>query len=56
MNRLEEWGETCNGELGFADVDLSDLDGQTVQFVLVVLADGSFEDDTAIWGSAQIVE
>ena len=51
---LQEWHEACDGHLTFADVDLSDLSGKTVQFVLVVLADGSPEDDLAIWGSARI--
>jgi hypothetical protein len=51
---LEEWEKACNGNLVFADVDLSELEGKRVQFILVVLAAGSPQDDLAIWGSALI--
>jgi hypothetical protein len=36
------------------DVDLSDLAGKKVKFVLTVLADGSSQDDLVVWGSARI--
>jgi hypothetical protein len=36
------------------EVDLSSLKGKQVQFVLIVLADGSPEDDLVIWGSPRI--
>jgi hypothetical protein len=51
---LEEWEKSCEGNVTAADVDLSDLEGERVQFILVVLADGSPEDDLVIWGSARI--
>lgn len=54
VQTLEEWRESCDGQLLFVDKDLSALKGKKVQFVLVVLADGSPVDDTAIWGSARI--
>jgi len=36
------------------EVDLSDLKGKTLQFILVVKADGSSSDDWAIWNSPRI--
>jgi hypothetical protein len=51
---LQEWRKECNGDLDLVEVDLSGLQGKKVQFVLVVLADGSPEDDLAIWGSPRI--
>lgn len=54
LELVKEWEKECDGSLIYADVDLSDWDGETVRFVLVVEADGSPDDDLAIWGSAQI--
>lgn len=54
LNQVEEWEKSCNGSLVFAEADLAELEGKRVRFVLVVLADGSPEDDLAIWGSARI--
>ena len=56
LELLEEWDKDCDGSLIFADLDLSDWDGETVRFVLVVAADGSPTGDLAIWGSTQIVD
>jgi len=55
LSMLQEWEKSCTGQLLNVDVDLSSLKGKKVQFVLVVLADGSPADDLAIWGSARIV-
>ena len=55
LNLLQEWEKSCTGKLLNVDVDLAGLKGKKVQFVLVVLADGSPADDLAIWGSARIV-
>jgi hypothetical protein len=52
--QLEEWEKSCEGSVMAAEVDLSDLEGERVQFILVVQADGSPEDDLVIWGSARI--
>jgi hypothetical protein len=54
LTLIKEWEKPCNGNLIFADEDLSGLSGKKVQFVLVALADGSPQDDLAIWGSARI--
>jgi hypothetical protein len=51
---LQQWRKSCDGQFTVADVDLSDLKGKTVRFVLEVLADGSSQDDWAIWNSARI--
>lgn len=54
MNQLGKWNKACTGSFTPVDVDLSNLKGQTVQFVLQVLADGSYEQDLAIWNSLRI--
>jgi len=51
---LKEWGESCDGKLPAVAYDVSSLAGKSVQFVLVVRADGSSADDWAIWNSARI--
>ncbi len=53
--RLGQWHETCNGRLTPIDIDLSALKGKSVQFYLVVLANGAFEQDWAIWSSLGVV-
>jgi hypothetical protein len=55
VNALKEITATCDGSLTPVDVDLSALSGQTVAFILVVRADGSPQDDWAVWNSPQIV-
>lgn len=54
QNKLAEWPDSCDGSLVFVDTDLSNIVGKKVQFVLVVSANGSPEDDLAIWGSTRI--
>jgi hypothetical protein len=51
---LQEWQEECDGHLELVEFDLSSLKGKQVQFILTILADGSPEDDLAIWGSPRI--
>mgnify|MGYP005832338215 CR=1 FL=1 len=51
---LKEWRKACDGKLLNVDVDLSDLRGKTVKFILKVLADGSPNNDFAIWASPRI--
>jgi len=51
---LAEWKKSCDGTLLLPEIDLSGYQGRAVQFVLVVLADGSPEDDLVVWGSARI--
>jgi hypothetical protein len=52
---LQQWSQTCDGKLVNIDLDLSGLKGKTVQFGLVVRANGDFTDDWAIWNSLRIV-
>lgn len=51
---LGEWNETCNGTLTSVDIDLKDLVGKKVEFVLVVMANGPATQDMAVWISPQI--
>ncbi|UCH60471.1 MAG: hypothetical protein JSV61_03070, partial [Anaerolineales bacterium] len=51
---LREWGQSCDGNLPLVDHDLSSLAGKSVQFVLVLRADGTSADDWAVWNSARI--
>lgn len=51
---LEDWTKSCNGSLMPVEVDLSDLKGKTVEFILIVRADGSSSGDWAIWNSPRI--
>jgi hypothetical protein len=51
---IDEWEKTCTGNFVQVDIDLSDLRGKTVKFVLAALANGPVLDDWAIWNSARI--
>jgi hypothetical protein len=51
---IHKWTKSCDGTLLNIDLDLSDLAGKTVQFILEVSAHGSFRNDTAIWVSPRI--
>ena len=54
LTRIREWKKSCDGGLLAVEEDLSDLSGKRVKFILVVLADGSPQDDMAIWSSPRI--
>jgi hypothetical protein len=54
LKLLKEWTKSCNGSLLPIDIDLSDLKGKSVQFAFVVVAEGAFTDDWAIWNSPRI--
>jgi hypothetical protein len=51
---ISEWIETCNDTLTSIDINLSALAGHTVQFELVVLADGPYADDISLWVAPRI--
>jgi len=51
---LREWGKTCDGRFVDVDLNLSDFKGKSVQFILRLNAEGSFEDDWAVWNSLRI--
>ena len=54
IHNLGEWTDTCDGALKNVDVDLSSLAAKTVQFQLAVLANGSSDQDSAVWIAPQI--
>jgi hypothetical protein len=51
---LQEWTKSCTGNFTDVNIDLSSLKGKTVQFGFVVLAEGSAQDDWAVWNSPRI--
>jgi len=53
--RLGKWSKTCNGQMQSINIDLADLKGETVRFYLVVLADGSSDQDWAVWSSLGVM-
>jgi len=48
---VQEWRQSCDGQMLKVDLSLANLAGKTLQFILVVQANGSFLDDFAIWNS-----
>jgi hypothetical protein len=56
LQTLWEVREVYDDNLTRVDVDLSSLEGEQVQFVLAVLANGSPEDDRAFWLVPRIVD
>lgn len=54
LHPLGSWTDTCNGTLLSVDVDLSALEGHTVQFALVALANGPATQDWAVWVSPRV--
>lgn len=51
---LGEWDKECTTRLLPVSVSLARLEGRTVQFIFVVLAGDSPQDDWAIWNSPRI--
>jgi hypothetical protein len=49
-----QWEEKCEGMLASLDVNLSALVGHTVQFELVVQANGAWDNDYALWVAPRI--
>jgi len=54
LHPLGSFHKTCDGNLTTVDIDLSSLAGHTVQFALVVLANGSSAQDWAVWVNPRI--
>jgi hypothetical protein len=46
---LGEWHEVFDGSITRIDVDLSDLDGEKVKFILTVTTNGDYDEDAAFW-------
>jgi hypothetical protein len=53
--RLGKWEKSCDGIMKPINIDLADLKGETVNFYLVVLANGSAAQDWAIWSSLGVM-
>lgn len=51
---LGKWNKICDGKLLPIDLNLSGLNGKTIQFIFLVRAEGDALDDWAIWNSARI--
>ena len=47
--------KSCDNNVINVDLDLSGLAGKTVQFVLIVKAEGAWDNDTAQWIFPRIV-
>lgn len=55
LTNLGQWDQSYDGSILKLDVDLSDLEGKSIQFVLAVLADGPSNQDWAFWLAPRIV-
>ena len=49
LKSLGEWHEVYDGKMTRIDLDLTGLSGQSVEFVLTVLANGEYNQDAAFW-------
>ena len=49
------WNESYDGKITRIDMDLSALDGEKVQFILIVKANGTSKDDAAFWLVPKII-
>jgi hypothetical protein len=49
VKNLGEWSQTYDGSIQGIDLDLSNLAGQTVDIILVVLAGDDANQDQAVW-------
>jgi len=50
---ISTWNKSCDGALLTIDIDLSNLAGKTVQFILEVSANGPFVNDHSVWVSPE---
>ena len=53
--RLGQWSKNCDRQLLSIELSLADLKGKSVNFYLVVLADGPPKQDWAIWSSLGVM-
>ncbi len=54
LHTLGQWSDSCDGSLVKVDVDLSDLAGKEVQFILVFDSDGDYLGDRGVWSSLRV--
>jgi len=55
LKQLGSWEERCDGEMHKINIDLGTFEGKTVRFYLALLADGSPEQDWAVWSSLGVM-
>jgi len=55
VRTLASWHEIYEGQFYPVDLDLGSLAGETVKFILVVSANGSQNNDNAIWLHPHII-
>lgn len=55
IRTLGTWNEAYEGKYFAVDLDLSNLAGQNVKFILMVSANGAFNQDQALWVAPRIV-
>lgn len=55
LTPFREWSQKYEGNVQSLDLDLSELAGKNVEFVLAVLANGDFSYDWAFWYQPRIV-
>lgn len=51
---IKEWNQTCDGSQTPVDVNLTDFKGRSMQFALLITANGDPTNDWAIWNSPRI--
>lgn len=54
LKPLSEWTDTCDAGLKDVDVDLTSIAGKTVEFALIVQANGPADQDKAVWVSPRV--
>lgn len=54
IQELQEWRKGCDGSLLPVDIDLSGLEGRTLQFILAIRAGSELVSEIPIWNSVLI--
>lgn len=54
LSLMKEWVKSCDGSLLSIDIDIDSLEGQEVNFMLAVSAEGPWDNDKAIWVNPRI--
>lgn len=55
IKTLGQWNEVYEGKYYPVDIDLSDLAGENVKFILTVTTNGQFKQDYALWIAPRII-
>lgn len=54
LKPLTDWTDTCDAVLKDVDFDITSIAGKTVQFALIVQANGPADQDKAVWISPRV--